>query len=465
VFDSGAIAEVFKRSGGVPRLINSVCDRSLLGAYTQNRKTINRRMVSASADEVFGKSKSRFWKNKILAPLAAAAAAAAITFGFVYLDPLNLGISPRNVGDKSNVQIAETSGGQAAQHPGPSAEKPQPVNGGGATAAPVEGGTSPAQTESATAETSKQNTAESSVNEETAPVAEAQQETVTAKTEPSGDTTETTPPEQAPETEQPVNGGDKELITEAADVATTGASVSTSAEKPQSEIPAEPQVAAVTSAPPMPDVPKELTAENLFDHPDITGDLESALVTLFGKWKRNYHQLKGFAPCTRASTGGLQCLQGHGTWRSLYSLNRPALIDLSGPGNKRINAVITAISNDTITMELNGRTLITEAELITPYWSGDFLILWKPPSVYFRDIHMGFKGKDVAWFNKLLDEANGVSTEGAPGDTFDAAMQEKVLLFQKNHSLTSDGIIGVRTLIALNTVTLRQETPLLRDGE
>ena len=54
VFDAGAKRAVFKLSQGVPRLINVICDRALLGAYSQGVRTVNRRLVHRAAREITG---------------------------------------------------------------------------------------------------------------------------------------------------------------------------------------------------------------------------------------------------------------------------------------------------------------------------------------------------------------------------------------------------------------------------
>ncbi len=54
VFDHGAKREVFRLSQGVPRLINVICDRALLGAYSQESRRVNRRLVRRAAAEVSG---------------------------------------------------------------------------------------------------------------------------------------------------------------------------------------------------------------------------------------------------------------------------------------------------------------------------------------------------------------------------------------------------------------------------
>ena len=52
LFTRSAIDEVFKLSAGVPRLINVICDRALLGAYVEDRRRIDPRIVRRAAKEV-----------------------------------------------------------------------------------------------------------------------------------------------------------------------------------------------------------------------------------------------------------------------------------------------------------------------------------------------------------------------------------------------------------------------------
>ncbi|MCP4414379.1 MAG: hypothetical protein GY808_17625, partial [Gammaproteobacteria bacterium] len=54
LFDKKAIRELFKRTGGVPRLINVLCDRAMLGAYAKNRKQIGPNVVKKAASEIMG---------------------------------------------------------------------------------------------------------------------------------------------------------------------------------------------------------------------------------------------------------------------------------------------------------------------------------------------------------------------------------------------------------------------------
>ncbi len=69
VFDAGAKKEVFRLSKGVPRIINVICDRALLGAYSLESRRVNRRLIRRAAAEVSGELERSPWFR----PLATAA--------------------------------------------------------------------------------------------------------------------------------------------------------------------------------------------------------------------------------------------------------------------------------------------------------------------------------------------------------------------------------------------------------
>ena len=56
IFDQGAKREVYRLSGGIPRLMNVICDRALLGAYSRESRRVNKWMVRRAAAEVSGQS-------------------------------------------------------------------------------------------------------------------------------------------------------------------------------------------------------------------------------------------------------------------------------------------------------------------------------------------------------------------------------------------------------------------------
>ena len=54
LFNASALRLIHQVSNGVPRLINVICDRALLGAYAETRSTIDRHIVMRAASEVIG---------------------------------------------------------------------------------------------------------------------------------------------------------------------------------------------------------------------------------------------------------------------------------------------------------------------------------------------------------------------------------------------------------------------------
>jgi len=61
IFSNGALREVQRLSGGVPRLINIISDRALLGAFTEDRHLVSASVVRRAASEVFGKHIQPRW--------------------------------------------------------------------------------------------------------------------------------------------------------------------------------------------------------------------------------------------------------------------------------------------------------------------------------------------------------------------------------------------------------------------
>jgi general secretion pathway protein A len=51
-FDQRATRRVYRYSRGVPRRINLLCDRALLGAYAESKPTVDRRIIDKAAEEV-----------------------------------------------------------------------------------------------------------------------------------------------------------------------------------------------------------------------------------------------------------------------------------------------------------------------------------------------------------------------------------------------------------------------------
>ncbi|BDY06486.1 ExeA family protein [Ferrimonas sp. YFM] len=81
LFKSGAIKALHQYSGGVPRVINLLCERALMGGYAHQKIYLGRREVESAAAEVLGiKAKAKGRWPWLAGTLTAGIAAAAVVY-------------------------------------------------------------------------------------------------------------------------------------------------------------------------------------------------------------------------------------------------------------------------------------------------------------------------------------------------------------------------------------------------
>ena len=77
-FTPASLAEVHRLSGGVPRIINVICDRALLGAFTHEDHRVSGKLVRDAATQVYGRPMPAPWLRwAIIGSIAAALALVA----------------------------------------------------------------------------------------------------------------------------------------------------------------------------------------------------------------------------------------------------------------------------------------------------------------------------------------------------------------------------------------------------
>jgi general secretion pathway protein A len=74
IFTPQALREVFRLAGGVPRIINVVCDRALLGAYSREQRTVSPALARTAAGEVYGRHIAPAWRRWLTSGLVASGA-------------------------------------------------------------------------------------------------------------------------------------------------------------------------------------------------------------------------------------------------------------------------------------------------------------------------------------------------------------------------------------------------------
>jgi general secretion pathway protein A len=85
LFEPGALHAVHRTSRGVPRLINVICDRALLGAFAEGKRVVSPRTVRRAAREVAGEAGGRLgrWLRGAVAVAAVGALPALAVTGAI----------------------------------------------------------------------------------------------------------------------------------------------------------------------------------------------------------------------------------------------------------------------------------------------------------------------------------------------------------------------------------------------
>jgi general secretion pathway protein A len=91
IFPVTLMNEIYRASGGVPRLINLICDRALLGTYVQGKEQVSRPILKHAIQEVLPPKRHRVGKSVLIAGIAALFAALAIV---LYMHSAGTGLGP-----------------------------------------------------------------------------------------------------------------------------------------------------------------------------------------------------------------------------------------------------------------------------------------------------------------------------------------------------------------------------------
>ena len=85
VFTPAALREIHRLSGGIPRVINVICDRALLGAFTQEDHRAGAALIRQAASEVYGRPVPAPWLKWTTSAAVAAAIALVGVAAWMYL--------------------------------------------------------------------------------------------------------------------------------------------------------------------------------------------------------------------------------------------------------------------------------------------------------------------------------------------------------------------------------------------
>jgi general secretion pathway protein A len=192
---------------------------------------------------------------------------------------------------------------------------------------------------------------------------------------------------------------------------------------------------------------------------------DAAWQALFALWQAAYAAGNEDA-CDQAVRQGLECLGQHGTVALLRALNRPAMLDLVA-GDLRQPALLTALGQDQATLWIGGRSQDVPLAQFLAAWQGDFVVLWRPPSLDTRALTNGMRGQAVKELRARIARWQGRKPTAGSSDTYDASLQATVRDLQRQYGLKDDGVAGTQTQAVLDAALAQPGSPRLstaKDG-
>ena len=352
LFTRAAMRGVRRLSGGIPRLINVICDRALLGAYAHDRRRIDAATVRQAGREVRGVS-SRTPRGNRLAWSAGLAAVGIAAVGLAILG------TPRQISLPWQVRAASDV---------PSDGRATPIT------------------------------------------------HVTGDGPQGREVAATRPPAKEPTLEAAVADGGPA---------------------------ASPRLA------------------DLLADPSARGDDHAAFASLHALWGLPYRKASSGLACDAVRLHGLECLFRSGNWNRLRRLDLPAILELTGPTGDRRRVTLVALGDDRATLAIGGRDYTFPLDEVDRLWDGSFILIWKTPPIRSRLMARGTRGKDVEWLRMRLDALDGTTSKGRSPDTYDAALERRVVAFQRDRALDPDGRVGGETLLHLTLADREPGVPSL----
>lgn len=392
LFPENSIKLLYKLSNGVPRLINILCDRALLGAYVENQYTITPRIIRKASKEVFGELKNVEQQQKNRRLLVPAAALAGLTIVVIaalyYLDRtettdqpgiMSSDASSRNPANDnaSAVLASDTTISQAEHDPDESSDESPDSGIEALTADPID--------------TVDDTSIDRSVNnngEETDPVVRQESDTASADT---GDISSDTAP-----------------------------------------------VAELKHD----DIRQILDDEN--------NDKAAAYDALFRAWGKQYNSKTSVTACRQATTYSLSCLHKQGNLNSLKQHNRAAVLSMVNSTGELRYLTITRIEGDFAFVSSGDRQYTIRLRDLDDYWYGQYTLLWLKPGSYSAAVSPGDSNSFVRWLDEHISIISGEQQDRIVS-TYDELLVEKVKSFQSQQGLIADGIVGPLTIIHINT--------------
>lgn len=398
---------IYKHSNGIPRLINVICDRTLLGAYAEGEDVITPELLSQAVTEVTGHKEIPHRKQlEIFATVASGAAVVGL---------LHFAVIPGGLGETNRwLSNNFTQFGNALSSIFSDDESRSSV---------------PVITQLAILKAHKQSEPQGAQPNPAPVISEVNQL-------PPPATGVNTLNQPAPQP-QAITSGTTRVETVTPSTQVTSATIVRAALPTSTTQPT--QVTAPTNQA-EPAVATQIT-HNPYD-------------VLFQVWQVPASNVSD-NPCLHALQQGLRCLHGKGSLQYVTRLNRPVLLRMEGKSKQQEELVLLSVRNGIATVARDGQVWDVPFHQLAKTPLSSYTLFWRPPPGYHNVIRRGETSRSVGWLKQQL-----VTLTSAPLDSENQYFNEKLEFwlkgFQKSQGLQSDGVAGPHTLIHVNSATSNQ---------
>jgi len=173
--------------------------------------------------------------------------------------------------------------------------------------------------------------------------------------------------------------------------------------------------------------------------------------TLFQSWGMQYSPNEAVNPEEFARQNRFTLVRQKGSFGYLRRLNRPAILRLTDLSGKEFSATLTAIEGEHVVLQNGASTRKVAVSALVRQWLGDFTILWQPPPGYRRVLMPGDRGAAVSWLARQFEVLHGLEKNTQEKNVYDDSLQADVRAFQASEGIPADGLVGLLTLIRLNS--------------
>ena len=159
--------------------------------------------------------------------------------------------------------------------------------------------------------------------------------------------------------------------------------------------------------------------------------------------------------CDAIALKGWRCETGQAAvWDSILDLDRPVLLALRRADGFAAASVVLDISADRALLWDGSATCETPLRELAASWLGSYQYVWRSPPGWSGPLILGDAGPSVTYVVEAFAELDGLPAP--PLAVFTRTLERRVKLFQASRGLSVDGVIGERTLQALNHSLGRQ---------